>query len=223
MHPQPLVEKALASHLNVIAICDHNSSENIPYVLRAAQGKNLKIFPGMEITSSEEVHIIALFESLDGLSVIQQNVYQNLKGENNEDRFGMQIIVNELGEVEGFNKKLLIGATEIPLNELLEQIHQQNGLTIASHIDRESFSVLSQLGFIDESFQFDALEVSALLDLQKARAQYPELKQYALITSSDAHYLEDIGKVSTKIIMENPSLSELKMAFLRQNGRQILE
>lgn len=223
MHPRALVEAAVASCLDVIAICDHNASENVPYVIKAAQGKNLKIIPGMEITSSEEVHLIALFESMADLSAIQATVYRHLAGVNDENRFGIQAIVNETGEVEGFNNKLLIGATDIPLNEILDLVHEQKGLAIASHIDRESFSVLGQLGFIDENFDFDALEIAALLDLKKARAQYATLNRYAFITSSDAHYLRDIGKVFTKIMMAEPSIAELKMAFQNQNGRHILE
>jgi len=78
MHPQALVERALAAKLNIIAICDHNSSENVPYVIRAAQGKNLKIFPGMEITTSEEVHLLAIFDSLSDLASLQEIVYQHL-------------------------------------------------------------------------------------------------------------------------------------------------
>jgi hypothetical protein len=223
MHPRALVEKALASRLDVVAICDHNASENVPYVIKAAQGKNLKIIPGMEITSSEEVHLVALFESMADLSAIQEIIYQHLAGINDEDRFGVQAIVNETGEVEDINHKLLIGATDIPLNEVLEIVHGQNGLAIASHIDRESFSVLSQLGFIDESFHFDALEISALLDLKQARAHYVTLNRYAFITSSDAHYLKDIGTVFTKIMMAEPSIAELRLAFRRQEGRYIVE
>ena len=162
MHPKALVEKAVAAGLDILAICDHNSSENVSYVINAARGKNLKIFPGMEITTSEEVHFLALFDSLTDLARLQEIVYQHLAGKNDEDRFGVQAIVNENGEVEGLNDKLLIGATDIPLNDLLNHVHEQNGLAVASHIDRESFSVLSQLGFIDESINFDALEISSL-------------------------------------------------------------
>ena len=223
MHPRAIVEKALACRLDVVAICDHNASENVPYVIKAARGKNLKIIPGMEITSSEEVHLVALFESLSDLFAVQETVYRHLTGENDENRFGVQAIVNESGEVEGLNNQLLIGATDLPLNEILDLVHEQNGLAIASHIDRESFSVLSQLGFIDESFDFDALEISALLNLKQAREKYASLNRYAFVTSSDAHYLKDIGRVFTKIMMAEPSLAELRMAFHRHEGRHIVE
>ena len=223
MHPQALVERALAAKLNIIAICDHNSSENVPYVIRAAQGKNLKIFPGMEITTSEEVHLLAIFDSLSDLASLQEIVYQHLAGRNDEERFGVQAIVNENGEVEGINDKLLIGATDLPLNDLLNSVHELNGLAIAAHIDRESFSVLSQLGFIDESINFDALEVTPLTGLKQARVKYRELDKYSFIMSSDAHYLKDIGTAVTKIMLEEPTFAELKMAFARQNGRHVLE
>lgn len=102
-------------------------------------------------------------------------------------------------------------------------MHQQNGLAIASHIDRESFSVLSQLGFIDESIHFDALEITPLTGFQMARDQYRELNNYSFIISSDAHFLKDIGETMSKIILAEPTLAELKMAFARQNGRHVVE
>lgn len=223
MHPQALVERALDAGIDILAICDHNSSENVPYVINAARGKNLKILPGMEITTSEEVHFIALFDSMQDLARLQEIIYQHLNGKNDEDLFGVQAIVNENGEVEGISDKLLIGATDIPLNDLITHVHEQNGLAIASHIDRESFSVLSQLGFIDKSIHFDALEISALTGIQQGRIKYPELSCFSFITSSDAHFLKDIGTSQTQIMLEEPTIKELKMAFDGQNGRRVLE
>lgn len=152
MHPQALVGKILEAKLDVVAICDHNSSENVPFVMNAARGKNLNVLAGMEVTTSEEVHILAIFDSLYNLARLQDLIYQHLSGENDEDRFGVQAIVNEIGEVEGLNNKLLIGATDLSLDKLISLIHGFGGLAIAAHIDRESFSVLSQLGFIDEKY-----------------------------------------------------------------------
>ena len=83
-----------------------------------------------------------------------------MQGENDEKRFGVQAIVNENAEVEGINNKLLIGATDLSLSEVINCIHEFDGLAIAAHIDRESFSVLGQLGFIDETIKFDALEIT---------------------------------------------------------------
>jgi hypothetical protein len=223
MHPQALVGKILEAKLDVVAICDHNSSENVPFVMNAARGKNLNVLAGMEVTTSEEVHILAIFDSLHNLARLQEIVYQHLTGENDEDLFGVQAIVNEIGEVEGLNNKLLIGATDLSLDKLISLIHEFGGLAIAAHIDRESFSVLSQLGFIDENIHFDALEVTPLTGIEKAKVKYPELSNYSFITSSDAHFLKDIGKTRTKIMLQEISVAELKMAFAGQNGRSVLE
>jgi len=223
MHPQAIVEKALGVNLDIIAICDHNSAENAPYAIKAARGKNIKVFGGMEITSSEEVHVLAIFDSPDSLSSMQKYIYDHLTGKNDEERFGVQAVVNEKGEVEAINEKLLIGATDVALGDLLDNVHKLHGLTIASHIDRESFSVISQLGFVEPGMQFDALEVTPRTGLTQARNKYPELSNYSFVVSSDAHYLKDIGTALTRIMLAEPTLDELKMAFTGKNGRHIME
>jgi 3',5'-nucleoside bisphosphate phosphatase len=221
MYPSALVRKALAAGLEVIAICDHNASENVSSVIRAARGKSLKVIPGMEITSREEVHLLALFENTELLQRLQEIIYSHLPGKNNEERFGCQAIVNELDEVEGFNERLLIGATELPLDDLIRTVHALEGIAVASHIDRESFSVISQLGFVDPATPFDALEISGRMGLSGARSKYRELAQFALLVSSDAHRINEIGAGFTRIFLEQPTLRELKLAFAGCEGRYI--
>jgi hypothetical protein len=177
----------------------------------------------MELATIEEVHIVALFEHLNELYSLQEAVYANLSGKNDEDAFGIQAIVNEAGEVEGFNERLLIGATNISLNEAVDLIHSLKGLAIASHIDRQAFGLIGQLGFVPPDVPFDALEVSANLGISQARQRYPELKEYQLITSSDAHYVADIGKACTRMFLESPVLPEIVLAISKQMGRYVLE
>ena len=223
MHPMALVQKAIEAKLDMIAICDHNSSANVPYVINAAQTSKLKILPGMEITTSEEVHLLAIFDSLSNLTLLQKIIDQHLPGENDEERFGVQAIVNENGEVEGINNQLLIGATDLSMDTLIGYIHQFDGLAIAAHIDRESFSVLSQLGFIDDNAGFDALEITPLTGFDEARIKYQELCKYSFLISSDSHFIKDIGQAFTRIYLEEPTFSELKMAVKKQNGRCVME
>ncbi|MEA1970257.1 MAG: PHP-associated domain-containing protein [Thermodesulfobacteriota bacterium] len=223
MYPTALVEKSLDCGLDVIGICDHNASENVRYVIEASRGKPVHVFSGMEITSREEVHVIALFENIDNLLQIQKIVYDSLSGTNREEIFGCQAIVNESDEVKGFNDRLLIGSTAISLQETVETVHSFGGIAIAAHIDRESFSVLGQLGFIPSDIRFDALEISRRTGLKEARAKYPDLRDYTFIESSDAHCIRDMGKGFTKIFMKEPSLSELKMAIRKREGRYVEE
>ena len=223
MHPQALIEAALTKNLDIIPICDHNSMENAGYVMRAAAGSTITVLPGMEVTSAEEVHVVALMEDLGRAQKLQDLVYAHLNGMNDEDVFGVQAVVNEHGEVEGLNTRLLIGATSLTLKQLVDAIHDLQGLAIASHIDREAFGIIGQLGFIPPDVRFDALEVSAALGIAKARQRYPELADYPFITSSDAHYIKDIGRNVIRLRLEAPSLAEIQSALRDENGRSILE
>ncbi len=223
MYPSAIVEKSLDERLDAIAVCDHNSSENVPYVMKAARGKPLVVLPGMEITSREEVHLIALFDKLDGLRMLQRKIYDFLPGENNEAVFGCQAIVNELDDVEGFNDRLLIGATELSIEEIVMDVHELGGLAVASHIDRQGYGIISHLGFIPPDLRLDALEVSSRMGLKEARREFPELYRMAFIESSDAHFIRDIARGSTAIRLKEMTLKELKMAFQRREGRHILE
>jgi PHP family Zn ribbon phosphoesterase len=220
MYPSAIVEKSIAENIDIIGICDHNASENTEYVIKAAEGKRLIVFPGMEITTTEEVHVVALFEKIDELYGLQELINDSLSGTNREEIFGCQPIVNELDEVEGFNDRLLIGSTSLSLYETVEAVHRFNGVAIAAHIDRESFSVLGQLGFIPSDCRFNALEISRI-SADEARRQHPELSSYRFVTSSDAHFITDIGTKTSTICMEKPTVSELKMALQGLEGRRI--
>jgi hypothetical protein len=223
MYPRALIEKSIAEKLDVIAVCDHNASENVEYVLSLAKGRPITVLPGMEVSSLEEVHVLAIFDDLRDLKKLQTTVYEHLPGKNREDIFGCQVIVNDRDEVEGMNERLLIGATDIPLHHIINQIHAFGGLAIASHIDRPSYSILSQLGFIDPETPFDALEISAAADIKKARGQYPDLSTHAMIQSSDAHFIRDIGRAFSTMILQAVNIHELKLAFEKREGRHVLE
>jgi len=223
MHPRALIEAAQARNIDIIAICDHNSIENVRYVMRAASGTTVTVLPGMEITSAEEVHVVALMENLVQAKKLQDLVYDHLNGLNDEDVFGVQAVVNECGEVEGLNPRLLIGATTLTLTRIVDAIHAYGGLAIASHIDREAFGIIGQLGFIPPDVRFDALEISAALGIPKARQRYPELVDYPFVTSSDAHYLSDIGRSVIRLRLEAPTLTEIQSALKNQAGRSVLE
>jgi len=222
MTPSAIVKTALEKAIDIIAITDHNSAENVIAAHKAAGKKNIIVLAGMEITSSEEAHILALLDDAEGIMKLQDIVYKNLlPGENDERLFGEQIVVNEKEEVLSFNKRLLIGATSLSAQEIVNTIHSLGGLAIASHVDRDAFSILSQLGFIPEDLKFDALEMSPRIDRQKAGLLFGEYNLYAWITSSDAHWLKDMGERITGFIMNEPTLEEMGLALKNIDGRKV--
>jgi len=220
MSPKGILTTAKKKEIDIIGICDHNSSENSLVVMNAAKKMNINVFPGMEVTSQEEVHVLALFDEIENALKLQEHVYENLPGENNEEAFGMQVIVNEKEEVLGLNNKLLIGATTIPLEGVIQIIHSFDGIAIASHIDRESFSLIGQLGFIPDNLELDALEISPAITFEDAKRRFKN--NYPITCSSDAHYPDDIGKGFTSFLLKEGTVAEIKKALKNEDGRKLI-
>lgn len=224
MSPRRIVEIAVQRGLDVIAISDHNASENILATMKAAQGKPLTVLAGMEVASAEEAHLLALFDRMELLDQFQKIIYENLMSFGIDQRaIEEQVIVNEKDEVEGFNDHFLFGASALSFQELVAEVHRLNGLAIASHVDRESFSIIGQLGFIPADLPLDALEISYHTSLKQARAMFPDARRFPLIKNSDAHYPNEIGRQRTKFFIAQPTLDEIKLALTNSQGRKILE
>ncbi|MFZ5519098.1 MAG: PHP domain-containing protein [Candidatus Zhuqueibacterota bacterium] len=220
MSPQHIVKRSLELGLHIIAITDHNASENIAAVQEAADSTHLIVLAGMEVTSEEEAHLLALFDDPESMRQFQSRVYQALPC------FGLdagtlenQVIANARDEVEGFNDHLLLAATSLTFQQLVRDVHELNGLAIASHVDKESFSIIAQLGFIPPDVELDGLEISPFTSLEQARDQFPDANRYPLVKFSDAHYLENLGMQTTEFFIEHPTVAEIRMALRREQGR----
>ena len=221
MSPKAVVRKSVERGLDIIAVCDHNSAENVEASIRAATRSDLRVLPGMEINSVEEVHSLAIFESVEKVYQMQEMVYQHLKGTNRAELFGDQVVANEWDEVEGFNDRLLIGAVDLKLSDIIREVHRLGGLSIACHVDRPSFSVPSQLGFIPPDLEVDALEISRPDEWKAGRKEIPGTEGFSVVSFSDAHFLSDVGRVSTRFLMERPDFNEMRMALLGESGRRV--
>ncbi len=215
MQAKAIVRQAQRMGLDMIGICDHNSAENVAAVMKAGSREGLSVVAGMEITSHQEAHILGLFENESDVMRMQELVYENLSGESDEESFGLQTIVDEWDRVVGTNHKLLVGATTLSVEQIVEAIHERRGLAIASHVDRERFGLIGQLGFIPKGLRLDAVEV---MQAASARQNYG----YPVITSSDAHFLGDVGKSFTNFLVEELSLDEIRMALHSEGGRKII-
>ena len=222
MGPRAIVAHAASNGLDVIGVCDHNSAENVPAVIRAARNRNIQVLPGMEVTSKEEVHLLALFDGAEQALRLQELVYRNLPGRNNPEAFGLQPVVNEDQEVVGFNERLLAGATELSVEEVVASIHALEGLAIASHVDREAFGIIGQLGFIPAGLELDALELSPNTSVEQGEQRFARYSRLRFLHSSDAHSLEDIGKVATFFRIGEPTTAEIRKALRRVQGRRIV-
>jgi predicted metal-dependent phosphoesterase TrpH len=154
MSPKKIVHKSLEQHLDLIAICDHNTAENAAAALREGTRQGIAVLPGMEICSREEVHLVALFNNIADTLKMQEYVYA--------------VVADENDQVLGENPRLLIGATRLSLLDIVKKTHNLDGICISSHVDRPSYSLIGQLGFIPEDLHLDAVEVSYRVPLEKA-------------------------------------------------------
>lgn len=220
MSPRKIAAQAKEKSIDIIGISDHNSAENVPALMEAAKPYSIKVIPGIEVTTKEEVHLLALFADLEAAFHFQEEIYAHLPGENDPDLYGWQVVANEKDEVLHFNPRLLIGATTLNLEETVHLIHVHGGLVIACHIDREGFSLLGQLGFIPADLPLDALEISPRLGLEEAKKKFNF--GYPLVTFSDAHRLKEIGSATTSLLIGDLTFEEICLAFKGQAGRKIL-
>ena len=220
MIPPLIVRKALEHGINLIAITDHNASENVPAVIKAAKGQNLSVLPGMELQTEEDVHVLCIFDSMDQLNQLQDLVDQKLPDiENKIEFFGEQFIVDHTGDFIRRKHRLLINSTELSFEEAFQAVTSLGGLFIPAHINRQAFGLMDHLGFVPPGLDLDALEISRHLRIEEAVKKYPQIEKYPLIQSGDVHYLDDFLGV-TEFILKEPTISELKMALKGINERK---
>lgn len=217
MTPRGIIKTAVERGIDIIALTDHNSMENVDITRKIGRDK-VFVFAGMEVTSSEEIHILALFNDIERAMELQSLVYDNLpSGVNDERLYGHQVVVNEYDEVLSLNKRLLIGATNIGIGDLIERIRSLGGISFASHVDKESFSVISQLGFIPDDLNFDGLEFSPHITREKATEMFPKLNTFPWVSFSDAHHLKEIGRRVTVFDINEISVDNIKKALREGN------
>lgn len=222
MGPLAIVKRAKKKGLDVIGICDHNSTKNVAAVCKAGRQEGLVVIGGIEVCSKEEVHILCLFDGKESLHEMQLLIDQNLHSQNNPRFFGRQCLCDEYDAVLGCETKLLIGATELSVEEIVANTHRLDGMAIASHVDRGSFSIFSQLGFVPDGLQIDAMEISSRHSIAEVKQHFPQTRDYPLVCFSDAHRLEEIGVTSSIFSAHAPSVMELHKVLLGKDGREVI-
>jgi predicted metal-dependent phosphoesterase TrpH len=222
MTPKEIVRRARGIGLDMIAVCDHHSMRNVAAVQGAARECELVVLAGMEVSSLEEVHILGIFGDLDGALALQEIIDQNLPGENVPEVFGYQVLMDGEDEIVGSEDRFLAGATLLSLHRVVEAIHGQDGVAIASHVDREGFSILAQLGWIPEDLPLDGLEITCRLDRETVCDRFPQIEGWTLVQGSDAHRPEDVGRVWTRLHMAEATFEELRLALRGEQGRGVI-
>ncbi len=204
-----IINMSLLKGLSLIALTDHNSCKNCPAFLEAAAGK-LWVIPGMELCTSEEIHVVCLFPGLEQAMAFDEYVSAHSpKIKNRPAIYGPQTILNSLDEIIGEEENLLITATDISFDKVPGLIRQFEGLAFPAHINKDSFSALAVLGFIPPESGYRVLEIAnhdAFLNSEKNRKL---IKGFKTLENSDAHYLIDIKEDKPPLLLNRASFRGL--------------
>lgn len=193
MTPYNLVNMAKLLGFDAIALTDHNSCLNCPAAVEAGSKAGITVIPGMELCTSEEVHVVCLFPSVDAALGFSDEIAKGLPPvKNRPEIFGTQLIMDSQDNVTGVQDILLTTASAVSITAVLPLVESFGGVCYPAHIDRASYSVLSNLGMITPEMGFNTAEVSFNGDKARLIEQHPILTKMRLLTSSDAHRLEDM-------------------------------
>ncbi len=196
MTPNNMVNMAKLIGLDAIAVTDHNSIGNARSAMKVGESVGLKVVPGMEVETNEEVHILTLYPDISAAEYVAEIVYSRLPDiPNKPEIFGAQAFMDEEDNVIGYEDKTLISSADISINELFGYVEEAGGIFIPAHVDRHSYSVLTNLGFVPDDIDIKYIEVSRrTTDVAAYLESRKDLKRYGILRNSDAHYLEDIGE-----------------------------
>lgn len=206
MTPYNLVNMSKLLGLDIVALTDHNTCQNCRSAVIAGEAIGLTVIPGMELCTSEEVHIVCLFPDVGSAERFSDYVLSTMPDiKNRPDIFGEQLIMDDKDNVIGQQEKLLTLASSISISEVQPLVESYNGVCYPAHIDRSSYSVLSNLGMITEDMGFSAVEMTADADRETLVKLHPILDGVRVFVDSDAHYLENMRDAQNVIELNENS------------------
>lgn len=216
MTPAMICGLAKVIGLDVIGLTDHNSCANCPAFLKAAEHYGITAICGMELTTAEEVHVLCYFHTLDDAMSFSNYVHNHLLPiKNKASVFGHQYVVDEQDRIQYEEETLLVSATDIALSNVENLLKDYNGVMVPAHVNKTSTSIIANLGMIPEDSTFKCAEVNGTSDIEALLEKHPYLKKCNILTSSDAHTLNDIQEPIHFIEAEDESVENILKCLCR--------
>lgn len=194
MTPGSIAGMAKLNGLSIAALTDHNTCGNCAPFFTACGGYGVVPVAGMELTTSEDVHLLCLFRTLeDAAAFAARTEEKRVRVKNRPEIFGRQLRIGPDDEPAGEEEDLLINATDFSLEEAARCVWKLGGAAVPAHIDREANGVIAVLGDLPEEPDFPAVEYRDEGNVSRLEQEYPRLKGKRRIVSSDAHRLWEIA------------------------------
>ncbi len=227
--PENMAERARRRGIDLFAITDHNSALNAPaFAVACARAGDdgrradqdtardtasapagpIPLF-GLELSPFEEAHLLVLFP--DPLSALSFSdwVRNYLPEQSTDPRlFGDQVVVDPENNILSMPSAWFGNPLRESFRFFAEAAADAGALVIPAHVDRAQFSVYSQLGFLPEG-PYDAVE---------AFGRKPDASlchNHCVISGSDAHVLEHIGRRSSSLELEDTDENRALIQSLR--------
>ena len=205
MTPGNILGMAGGKGLAVVAISDHNAARNLPAAEKIAEAYGLLLVPAIEITTSEEVHMLGYFPDVQTAVDFGAMLKTHLPPKKNKPAFfGEQLVMNEDDEVIDHEDALLIGATDLSLEDCAAKVREVGGVPVPAHINRGSNGLLVNLGMMPPSPTFTTVEVWRHLP-----CPLEPMENKHVLHSSDAHYLQDIQEPEFSLRLPEKSVAAL--------------
>jgi predicted metal-dependent phosphoesterase TrpH len=212
MTPANIAGMAVINGLGIVALTDHNTSKNCPAFFRAAKAHGIIPVAGMELTTSEDIHMVCLFRTLEDAMEFDSFVEsKRMEFPNKPDIFGHQYIMDENDNILGEEPSLLINAADISLEDAFEEVIRRGGVAYPAHIDRQSNGIIAVLGTFPPEPCFTAYELNDGNSDGEYREKFPMIKQLSRAVSSDAHYLWDISEAKFSLKLDDEPYSSQKV------------
>lgn len=212
MTPGNITAMAALKGLDIIAIADHNSCGNVRAVIEAAKNYSITVLPAMEVETAEEVHVVCYFPDIASAEKMHGVLKAGMmKIKNNPLTFGNQFYMDADDNIIGIEENLLVSATSLSFQEVFLKAKESGGFAVPAHIDRQSYSVISNLGFIPPDTDVQFVEITAKnLDVWKGK-----YTKYGILTNSDAHNLGNIAERERFLEISDKNIDSIMKYFIK--------
>ena len=221
MTPNNIAGMAALKGLNILALTDHNSTKNCPAFFEACKRQGIIPVAGMELSTAEDIHIVCLFAELEDAMRFGEEIRAHLMPiSNRPEIFGNQLILDDSDEIVGKEERLLISATDLPIEDALRLAKEFGAHVHPAHIDRQSNGIVAILGDVPPEYGFTVFEMREKASFDKLLTTVEELCEDNMLICSDAHHLWDISEAENFIFLDDEPYSS---ALVRKRFFEKLE
>lgn len=227
MTPENIVDTAIEKGLSIISITDHNEDRNVKRALKHAEGKNILVIPGMEV-STLQGHLLLYFEKYDEL--------KNFRGKLSvaEDRQTCtQGIIDCLNLAKQYNGVGVLAHIELDsgfektinrFDPKMSAILTHEVLMALEISTKDSISL-----YTDNDDTESSEERKRLINERRQALNLESNYDFPKLMSSDAHTLDKLGlnasgeKKLTRIKLDSLNFHAFRIALLSSNSRIRIE